>query len=136
MKIFAIIVTSLLSTSVWAQNTPSPQGAEVYFINLKDGSTVKSPVLVQFGLKGMGVAPAGTAKENTGHHHILVDVENPNLEMPIPTDDNHKHFGAGQTETSLELKPGKHTLQLVLADLSHFPHKPAIISKKIHITVK
>jgi hypothetical protein len=116
--------------------TPSPKGAEVYFIAPQDGATVTSPVTVKFGLKGMGVAPAGTAVENTGHHHLIIDAELPPLDAPIPADAHHVHFGKGQTETTVDLKPGKHTLQLLLGDQSHVPHDPAVVSKKITITVK
>jgi hypothetical protein len=116
--------------------TPSPKGAEVYFIAPQDGATVTSPVTVKFGLKGMGVAPAGTAVANTGHHHLIIDAELPPLDAPIPADAHHVHFGKGQTETTVDLKPGKHTLQLLLGDQSHVPHDPAVVSKKITITVK
>ncbi|HKE93776.1 MAG TPA: DUF4399 domain-containing protein [Povalibacter sp.] len=119
-----------------AKRTPSPAGAEVYFIAPADGATVTSPVTVKFGLKGMGVAPAGTVVDNTGHHHLIVDADLPPLDAPIPADANHVHFGKGQTETTLELKPGKHTLQLLLGDQTHTPHDPPVMSKKITITVK
>jgi hypothetical protein len=116
--------------------TASPPGAEVYIISPKNGATVKSPVRVQFGLKGMGIAPAGIKFDNTGHHHLLIDSDPPaNLAAPLPATDKLVHFGKGQTETSLTLTPGKHTLQLLLADLNHIPHDPAVISKKITITV-
>jgi len=116
---------------------PKPKGAEVYFISPVDGDTVSSPVTIRFGLKGMGVAPAGMKMDHTGHHHILIDAETlPNLGFPIPADDNHVHFGGGQTETTLNLSPGKHTLQLLLGDELHVPHDPPVISKKITITVK
>ncbi|MET0659622.1 MAG: DUF4399 domain-containing protein [Steroidobacteraceae bacterium] len=118
------------------QRTPAPKGAEVYFISPKDGDTVTSPLTVKFGLKGMGVAPAGISFDNTGHHHLLVDAELKNMNGPIPADANHLHFGKGQTETTLELTPGKHTLQLVLGDHLHVPHQPAVMSQKITITVK
>lgn len=118
------------------KRTASPAGAEVYIISPKDGETVSSPVTVRFGLKGMGVAPAGIALENTGHHHLIIDAELPPLGAPVPTDANHVHFGKGQTETSVELKPGKHTLQLLLGDHLHIPHDPPVSSKKITITVK
>lgn len=118
------------------KRTSSPKGAEVYFIAPADGATVTSPVTVQFGLKGMGVAPAGIAFEGTGHHHLIVDAELPPLDAPIPADANHVHFGKGQTEATVELKPGKHTLQLLLGDQTHTPHDPAVASKKITITVK
>jgi uncharacterized protein DUF4399 len=118
--------------------TPSPSGAVVYFINLKDGDTVTSPFKVQFGLTGMGVAPAGAQAPNTGHHHLLIDTElSPaQLEEPIPSDGQHRHFGGGQTETMLMLPPGPHTLQLVLGDWQHIPHNPPVISPVIKITVK
>jgi len=118
--------------------TPSPAGAKVYFINLKDGQKVKSPFLVQFGLSGMGVAPAGVEKPNTGHHHLLIDtaLTPDQLKMPIPSDDQHRHFGAGQTEAMITLAKGKHTLQLVLGDWTHIPHVPPVMSKVITITVR
>lgn len=128
-----------LSGQTFAGETPAPEGAAVYFINLKDGDTVSNPVVIQFGLKGMGVAPAGTEKEKTGHHHLLIDVETPSgetLNEPIPADDNHVHFGGGQTEITRELPVGTHTLQLVLGDWSHIPHNPPVMSEKITITVK
>lgn len=114
----------------------SLQAAEVYLISPKDGETVTNPVTVRFGLKGMGVAPAGVEKENTGHHHLLIDSELPALDKPVPKDDKHVHFGGGQTETTIELSPGKHTLQLLFADHAHMPHKQALKSEKITITVK
>lgn len=119
-----------------AARTPSPAGAEVYFIAPADGATVTSPVTVKFGLKGMGIAPAGITFENTGHHHLIIDAELPPVGAPIPTDAQHVHFGKGQSETTLELKPGKHTLQLLLGDFGHIPHNPVVASKKITITVK
>lgn len=118
------------------KRTPSPKGAEVYFIAPQDGATVTSPVTVKFGLKGMGIAPAGITFENTGHHHLIIDADLPPLDAPIPTDAQHVHFGKGQSETTIELKPGKHTLQLLLGDFGHVPHDPAVASKKITITVK
>ena len=108
----------------------------VYFINIKDGDIVESPIFIQFGLSGKGVAPAGIAKENTGHHHLLINVDDLDLSKPIPSSKNHLHFGGGQTETSIELTSGEHKLQLVLGDLYHVPHSPPIISKRIKITVK
>lgn len=119
-----------------AKRTPAPAGAEVYFIAPQDGATVSSPVTVKFGLKGMGVAPAGITMENTGHHHLIIDADLPPLAAPVPTDAQHVHFGKGQTETTIELKPGKHTLQLLLGDFAHTPHEPAVKSAKITITVK
>jgi len=120
-----------------AERTPSAAGAEVYIVSPKDGAKVKGPVNVVFGLKGMGIAPAGIKFDNTGHHHLLVDVDVPaDLSLPLPADEHNIHFGKGQTETTLTLPPGKHTLQLVLADALHTPHNPAVISKKITIVVE
>ena len=121
-----------------AAQTPSPEGAKVYFINLKDGAEVDSPFLVQFGLSGMGVAPAGVEKPNTGHHHLLIDatLTPEQLKEPIPVDDNHRHFGGGQTEAMVTLPKGQHTLQLVLGDWSHIPHVPPVMSEPITITVR
>jgi hypothetical protein len=137
VAIAAVALTSI-ATLAWAQErTPSPAGAKVYIISPKDGATVKSPVTVEFGLKGMGVAPAGVKFENTGHHHLLIDTDVPkDLNAPLPTSDNVRHFGKGQTETTVDLKPGKHTLQLVLGDDKHTQHNPPVMSKKITITVK
>lgn len=126
----------LLSPLLALAATPAPPGAEVYFISPKDGETVSSPVTVRFGLKGMGVAPAGTQKDATGHHHLLIDTDLPPLDQPVPTDDHHKHFGAGQTETVITLPPGKHTLQLLLGDFAHTPHERPVMSPKISITVE
>jgi hypothetical protein len=117
--------------------TKAPADAAVYIISPKDGATVGQDVTVRFGLKGMGVAPAGVVKEHTGHHHLLVDVKDlPAAGQPIPKDDNHIHFGGGQTETTVKLKPGTHTLQLELGDSNHIPFDPAVVSKKITIHVK
>lgn len=139
----ALVTLALVGASVaglaiaqQAQRTPSPAGAEVYFIAPQDGATVTSPVTVKFGLKGMGVAPAGITMENTGHHHLIIDADLPPLGAPVPTDAQHVHFGKGQTETTIDLKPGKHTLQLLLGDFGHTPHDPAVKSPKITITVK
>jgi hypothetical protein len=137
MRVLALATVLLLTGAVWAQErTPSPPGAEVYIISPKNGATVKSPVLVQFGLKGMGIAPAGVKFDNSGHHHLLIDTDAPaDLSLPLPTTDQVRHFGKGQTEASIDLPPGKHTLQLVLGDQNHTPHNPPVISKKITITV-
>jgi hypothetical protein len=117
---------------------PDP-GPAVYFVNLKDGDTVTSPFRVVFGLYGSGIAPALMAKENTGHHHLLIDTElsDEEKQYAIPNDAQHLHFGGGQTETVLQLPAGQHTLQLAFGDLNHELHKPApIMSQKITITVK
>jgi outer membrane murein-binding lipoprotein Lpp len=113
-------------------------GPAVYFVNLKDGDTVSSPFRVVFGVYGMGVAPAGTDKPMTGHHHLMIDTELSAEEMKfaIPNDDTHKHFGGGQTETTLTLPPGQHTLQLDFGDMKHMQMASPIMSKKITITVK
>ena len=116
--------------------TPAPENARVYIISPADGETVSNPVTVKFGLEGMGVAPAGVKVPNTGHHHLLVDSDLPPLDKPIPSDKNHIHFGKGQTQTTLTLLPGKHTLQLLLGDANHIPHSPPVVSEKITITVK
>lgn len=115
--------------------TPSPAGAVVYFIDLKDGATIGPETTIHFGLRGMGIAPAGSDKPNTGHHHLLIDADLPPLDQPIPNDFNHLHFGAGQTEVDLTLSPGPHTLQLLLGDKNHIPHSPPVISERIHVTV-
>jgi hypothetical protein len=144
--LFATICAAALAAAapVFAGDTPAPEGAEVYFVNLSDGATVEAPVTVVFGLRGMGVAPAGTDRENTGHHHVLVDRpplgEGPDgaeeLNTSLPADENHIHFGGGQTEVSLDLAPGAHTLQLVLGDMNHVPHDPPVVSEVITITVE
>lgn len=116
--------------------TAAPAGAEVYIQAPADGAEVASPVTVRFGLRGMGVAPAGVQHENTGHHHLLIDVEDmPSMSTPLPATDNVVHFGAGQTQTEVELPPGEHTLQLVLGDHLHIPHDPPVVSERITITV-
>jgi hypothetical protein len=124
--------------AVAGAETAAPPNASVYFINLKDGDTVTSPFKVQFGLTGMGIAPAGVERSNTGHHHLLIDTNlSPDeLKLPIAMDDKHRHFGGGQTETALSLPPGQHTLQLELADWSHVPFNPPIASPIITLTVK
>lgn len=114
----------------------APAAARLYFVNLGNGATVSSPVKVVFGLSGMGVAPAGIEKAGTGHHHLLVNVNEWDANAPLPANDNVRHFGAGQTEVSLDLKPGQHTLQLVLGDQNHIPHHPIVASERITITVK
>jgi hypothetical protein len=119
------------------QPMPAPAGAEVYVIAPMDGAKVSNPVVVRFGLKGMGISPAGMQMENTGHHHLFVDTDLPaDLSKPIPAVEGKVlHFGKGQTETTLTLAPGTHTLQLVLGDHLHIPNMPPVISKKITITV-
>ena len=130
-----------LAAPVLAGDTPSNPDARVYITNLSDGDTVSGPVTVRFGLVGMGIAPAGVEWDNTGHHHLIVDraaygaEAGDNMDDPIPGDENHRHFGGGQTETTLDLPAGTHTLQLVLGDAFHVPHDPPIMSEVITITV-
>jgi hypothetical protein len=135
ITLFVITLILSLSAIVNAQS-PSPAGAELYFITPADGATVTSPVTVKFGLKNMGIAPAGVNIENTGHHHLLIDTGLPPMNLPIPADDTHVHFGKGQTETTVNLTPGTHTLQLLLGDHVHTPHNPPVMSKPITITVQ
>jgi hypothetical protein len=137
MRIFVIAALIAAATVAAAQERSAPaSGAEVYIISPKDGAKVKGPVVVLFGLKGMGIAPAGVKFDNTGHHHLLVDMDVPaDLRVPMPATDKLLHFGKGQTQTSLNLAPGKHTLQLVFADLNHMAFDPPLVSKKITITV-
>lgn len=135
---------AMIAGAAFAGGAPAPDGATVYFVNLQDGDTVSSPVTVVFGLAGMGVAPSGTDKENTGHHHLLIDRPPlgegdsgaEELDYGLPADDNHMHFGGGQTQTTLDLPPGPHTLQLVLGDAGHVPHSPPVTSGVITITVE
>jgi hypothetical protein len=118
--------------------TAAPPGASVYTISPKDGDTVSSPFKIQFGLTGMGVAPAGVEKPKTGHHHLIIDatLSAEELKQPIAGDAKHVHFGGGQTETMVTLPPGQHTLQLVLGDWSHVPFDPPIMSPVVTVTVK
>ncbi|WP_422732776.1 DUF4399 domain-containing protein [Marinobacter azerbaijanicus] len=120
-----------------SKRTSAPASAEVTILTPEDGATVTSPVTVEFGLEGMDVAKAGTDEENTGHHHLLIDLDKlPPLDEPLPSTDQVVHFGGGQTTTELELEPGEHTLQLLLGDHMHVPHEPPIMSEKITITVE
>jgi len=134
------VIAMLLLTGVALASdlprTAAPPDAELYFISPRDGETVTSPVTVRFGLRGMGVAPAGLAMADTGHHHLLIDTELPPFDLPVPADAQHVHFGKGQTETTIELAPGPHRLQLLLGDFRHVPHDPPVISGVIMITVR
>lgn len=116
--------------------TPSKEGASVRIISPADGENLASPVTVVFGLAGMGVAPAGVDKAGTGHHHLLVDAPLPPLGQAIPSNENYRHFGGGQTQVTLELEPGEHTFQLLLADYKHMPHEPPVYSEVIKIHVR
>ena len=140
MSVKSIIIMAISGFFIVAGSalarTASPEGAQVYIISPVDGEVVNSPVTVKFGLKGMGVAPAGIDKPNTGHHHLLIDVtDGPALDKSLPVDANHKHFGGGQTEATVELSPGKHTLQLIMGDKNHIPHDPPVMSKETTIVV-
>ena len=127
---------AIAAAGVFAE-TPSRPGAAAYIISPADGATVSNPVTVRFGLRGMGVAPAGVERPDAGHHHLLIDLDTlPPAGVPMPMDDKHRHFGGGQTEVTLELAPGKHTLQLLLGDHMHVPHNPPVVSERISITVE
>ena len=136
---FVVLAVALASVScaAHAQGTPAPKEALLYIIWPQNGAIIKGGFWCRFGLRNMGVTHAGDTYENSGHHHLLIDVNEPiDPNEPIPQDKNHLHFGAGQTEARLELPPGKHTLQLVLGDAKHYPFKPPLVSEKITITVK
>ncbi|MEM8815615.1 MAG: DUF4399 domain-containing protein [Pseudomonadota bacterium] len=113
----------------------SAEGARVFFITPADGDTVESPVSIEFGIEGMAVVPAGNPQEHSGHHHLIINAELPQADMPIPANDNYIHFGDGSTSTTVELPPGEHTLQLLLGDHIHIPHDPPVTSEVITITV-
>ncbi len=134
----ALLLGSLLAAPVaLAGDTPSPKGAYVYIGWPNDGEVINAHRFrVWFGLRSMGVAPAGVDKPNTGHHHLLIDTDLPPFDEPIPNDRNHLHFGGGQTEAIIELPPGTHTLQLIMGDKNHVPHNPPVYSQKITITVR
>ena len=140
MKIrqLALVIVGIgLCAPMALADTPSPPGAEVYIISPKSGEVLSSPVKVLFGLRGMGIAPAGTEAEMTGHHHLVIDRETPPLNDYLPTGNPQViHFGKGQTETDIVLEPGKHTIQLVLGDKDHKPHVPPVVSKVVKFTVK
>jgi len=130
-----LLVFGLLLAS-WMNAANAADDAALYFISPEDGDRVTSPVTVRFGLTSFGVAPAGIEKANTGHHHLLIDTDLPKLDAPVPSDGHHRHFGGGQTETTIELASGEHTLQLLLGDYAHIPHNPPLISRRITITVE
>jgi len=135
-RIAAALVLALAAATPLHAQTPAPPGAKVFFIEPKDGAEITGPVTVKMGVSGLEVLPAGTEKPGSGHHHILVNTKLADYKAPIPADEKHIHFGKGQTEAKLELKPGKHTLQLVVGDHNHAPHAPPIESQVITITVK
>jgi len=126
-----------LPVAAHAQGTPSPKDALLYIIWPHDGQTIRGAFWCRFGLRNMGVTHAGDTYSNSGHHHLLVDVNEPlDPKQPIAQDKSHLHFGAGQTEAHIELPPGKHTLQLVLGDAKHYPFDPLVVSKKITVRIK
>ena len=132
-----LLGASLMAGAADLPRTASPAGAEVYIISPQNGETVQSPFKVQFGLRGMGVAPAGVDVPDTGHHHLLIDVaDQPDMSQPLPMTDNIRHFGKGQTETEISLPPGRHTLQLLMGDKSHIPLNPSVESRAITINVR
>ena len=120
----------------WLGIASAADDPQLYFISPANGAVVSGSVTVQFGLSGFGVAPAGIQKERTGHHHLLIDTDLPALDVPVPSDEHYRHFGGGQTETTLGLVPGEHTMQLLLGDFSHIPHNPPLMSERITITVE
>lgn len=139
LTLAALLLLPAVCAAQGLERTSAPGDARVYFITPAAGETVQSPVTVRFGLKGMGVAPAGIEQDKTGHHHLLVDVDETNMppmDMPLPTTDHVVHFGGGQTQVEIDLEPGQHTLQLLLGDHRHVPHDPAVMSDKITITVE
>jgi len=135
---FAAAVMVLTCGTAVAERTVAPEGAAAYIVSPADGATVQNPVTVVFGLRGIGVAPAGVEHANTGHHHLLIDVapEDVDYDNPLPADDQHRHFGGGQTEVTLELPAGTHTMWLLLGDHNHIPHEPPVMSEAITITVE
>ena len=135
VALFGMLMVCDAALSQTGGPTPSPSGAAVYFIGLKDGDTLPTKSTLHFGLRGMGVAPAGSDRANSGHHHLIIDSPTPALNTEIPNDFQHLHFGAGQTETEITLTPGEHTLQLVFADKNHVPHSPPVMSDRIKVKV-
>ncbi len=132
----AFLLLTMSAIAADLPRSPAPADVALYFITPEDGAKVANPVTLRFGLKGMGVAPAGIAIAGTGHHHLLIDATVPPSDRPIPADDRHIHFGKGQTETVLTLTPGRHRLQLLLGDHLHLPHDPPVITAPITITVE
>ena len=132
-----LTLLAILTSPAFSQGKLAPEDAQLYFIWPQDGAVIKGAFWCRFGLRGMGVTHAGDDFPNSGHHHLLIDVNDPvDPNEAIPQDKNHLHFGTGQTEARIELPPGRHTLQLVLGDAQHFPFKPPVVSKKITILVK
>lgn len=133
---WAMIAVPFTATAFAQELSSAPDSAKAYIVSPADGAVVTNPFTVIFGLVDMGVAPAGMERLDTGHHHLLIDTDLPYLDEPIPANDQHIHFGGGQTEVRLELPPGEHSLQLLLGDMNHIPHDPPVMSKTITITVE
>ncbi len=136
--LFIVFLSQLIVSVVHSGDSPSVPGTKIYFINIKDGDKVKSPVLIQFGLSSqMGLAPALVDWPDTGHHHLIIDAPTPDPNKAVPSkSENHIHLSGGQTELKVDLEPGTHTLQLILGDYSHIPHDPPVVSEVIDITVE
>ena len=136
LRMFVVsLLVAVAGVAQAAERSPSPDGATAGFANVADGDVVPLVFTVRFTISGMGIAPAGTEIENTGHHHLLIDVDElPNLDQPLPATDQILHFGGGQSETELTLEEGTHTLQLLLADYRHVPHEPPVLSERITVT--
>lgn len=141
-RLIAALLACALPLTAAAQGperSPAPEDAVLYIISPADGESVRGPVTIRFGLTGMGVAPAGVDRPGTGHHHLLINVDDdelPPMDMPLPSTDRVRHFGGGQTEVTVDLEPGEHTLQLLLGDHRHVPHEPPVISEPIRIRVE
>tara|TARA_Y100000768_G_C23959113_1_gene674365 strand:+ start:850 stop:1266 length:417 start_codon:yes stop_codon:yes gene_type:complete len=138
MKYIIILTISFLTSPVTADDQHySDSNVKLFFITPKDGEILTSPFIAKFGITGMSIAPAGIDKPMSGHHHLLIDLDKlPDMNNPIPADKNHLHFGQGQTQASINLPSGKHTLQLLLGNYLHIPHRPPLLSERIEITVK
>jgi hypothetical protein len=137
ITLFSALLIAPVAAFAESKMSDAPANAELYFVQPSDGATVGETFKVVFGLRNMGVAPAGVEKEGTGHHHLLIDTGVPSdLSQPLPATDQIKHFGGGQTETEITLPPGKHTLQLLLGNYAHVPHSQPVVSEQITITVE
>ena len=138
LRLPAALVLALLTAPAAAElpRQPAPENAAVYFIAPADGAVVSSPVTMKFGLRGMGIAPAGLDHPHTGHHHLLIDAPAVDVGLPLPKTEQIRHFGGGQTEAAVELAPGIHTLQLLLGDYLHIPHDPPVLSATVTVTVE
>ncbi|HDR29619.1 DUF4399 domain-containing protein [Rhodovulum sp.] len=139
IRFASLLLAAALALPAAAQDrTPAPEGARAYIIAPEEGVTVSNPVTIRFGLDGMGVAPAGVDHMGTGHHHLIINVpqEGYDFSVAVPADDNHIHFGGGQTEVTLDLPAGAHTLWLLLGDAAHLPHEPPVMSEPVSVTVQ